>query len=190
MGIFFTKFKAGIAKNQNFGDNSFFENEIFIVTWNGAQKFYTPSGELKIFFESYFWVKNMWKKFQPIWKGSGVQLCSLDMELLKLKNYKNEKINKRRKKFEFKNWVWKLSLNVVELKTPLIRDTLWVECIITYLLNNGLSESKHGTGSNRVFSKKTRTNTSWLVTPLRNDINMTRIRPYCLPAETNRISGP
>ena len=24
----------------------------------------------------------MWKKFQPIWEGSGVQLCSLDVELL------------------------------------------------------------------------------------------------------------
>ena len=32
LGIFLTKFKAGIAKNQNFGDNSFFSNEIFIVT--------------------------------------------------------------------------------------------------------------------------------------------------------------
>ena len=82
LGIFLNKIKAGIAKNQNFGDNSFFLNEIFIVTWNGAQKFYTPSGELKIFFESYFWGKSMWKKFQPIWKGSGVQLCSLDVELL------------------------------------------------------------------------------------------------------------
>ena len=34
LGIFLTKFEAGIAKNQNFGDNIFFLNEIFIITWN------------------------------------------------------------------------------------------------------------------------------------------------------------
>ena len=48
---------------------------------------FTLSGELNIFLESYFGVTNMWKKFQQFREGSGIQLCSLDLELLTYKTY-------------------------------------------------------------------------------------------------------
>ena len=35
-----------------------------------------------MFVKSYFGVTNMWTTFQQIWEGLGIQLCSLDVELL------------------------------------------------------------------------------------------------------------
>ena len=82
MGIFLIEFKAGIAKNQNFGDNSFFKlnfhcnlkwrSKIFYTIW-GAENFYRVI----------FWGDKYVEKIsENLGRASGVQLCSLDMELL------------------------------------------------------------------------------------------------------------
>ena len=46
-------------------------SKIFYTIW-GAENF------CKVI----FWGDKMWTKFQQIWEGSGIQLCSLDVELL------------------------------------------------------------------------------------------------------------
>ena len=69
LGIFLTKFEARIAKNRNFGDNSFFLNEIFIVTWNGAKNFIHHLGSWKFFLSYVFGWTICGKNFSQFGRG-------------------------------------------------------------------------------------------------------------------------
>ena len=82
--IFLTVFEAGIAKNQNFGDNSFFFKLKFHCNLKWRSKIFCTIWEAENFFRVIFCGDKYVEKISTnLGGGSGVQLCSLDVELLR-----------------------------------------------------------------------------------------------------------
>ena len=79
LGIFLTEFEAGIAKNQNFGDNRFFFKLNFHCSLKWRSKIFYIIWGAENFFRVIFWGDKYVEKVSANLGGVGCTTCSLDV---------------------------------------------------------------------------------------------------------------